>query len=218
MKRTILYLGGFILVASLLGGCVSKKKYEELARAKRSVDRNLLELKKEKSQLEKTLQVTIDDFNTIRYKLTQNNAEKDKAIDKQYSKLRSLEGKEKELKTELSDVAYQIQTNTTSSTEQITALEKNLQKISIERDQLRKQLTEVQTELEFEIRKIKSQLETATTHAGGKDEEITKLKADHEEMEKKLAWIRKTKTSADVEIKKLTNQVDLLKKELNKIK
>ena len=43
-----------------------------------------------------------------------------------------------------------------------------------------------------------------------------KLKADNEEMTKKLNWIRKTKADADAEIKKLTNQVNLLKKELLK--
>ena len=47
-------------------------------------------------------------------------------------------------------------------------------------------------------------------------EQLEKLKADNEEMTKKLNWIRKTKADADAEIKKLTNQVNLLKKELLK--
>lgn len=95
-------------------------------------------------------------------------------------------------------------------------MEKNLQKISAERDQLRKQLTEVQTGLEFENRKIKAQLETASGSLTAKDTEIQRLKNDNEEMNKKLNWIRKTKSEADAEIKKLTNQVNLLKKELSK--
>ena len=52
--------------------------------------------------------------------------------------------------------------------------------------------------------------------ASGKDAEIAKMKTECEEMTKKLNWIRKTKAEADAEIKKLTNQVNLLKKELNK--
>ena len=133
-----------------------------------------------------------------------------------YTKLRSLESKQVELKSELSNVADQIKTTTASSNEQITTLEKNLQKISAERDQLRKQLTEVQTGLEFENRKIKAQLETASGSLTAKDTEIQRLKNDNEEMNKKLNWIRKTKSEADAEIKKLTNQVNLLKKELSK--
>lgn len=76
-------------------------------------------------------------------------------------------------------------------------------------------MSEVQTNLEFENRRIKSELETANTKASGKDAEIARMKKECEEMTKKLNWIRKTKADADAEIKKLTNQVNLLKKELN---
>ena len=120
MRKTVLYVGGFILLSSILGSCVSKKKFDELARAKRESDRNVLELKKEKSQLEKDLQTAKEDFNTIRYKLTENNATKDKTIDQLYTQLRSLESKQVELKSELSNVADQIKTTTQSSSEQIS--------------------------------------------------------------------------------------------------
>lgn len=216
MRKTVLYVGGFIIISSLLGSCVSKKKYEELARAKREVDRNLLDLKKEKSQLEKNLQLAKDDFNTVRYKLTENNAAKDKTIDQLYTKLRSLESKQVELKSELSNVADQIKSTTQTSGEQIATLESSLQKITTDRDKLRQQLSEVQTNLEFENRKLKSELETLSSNSQGKEGEIAKLKADNEEMNKKLNWIRKTKTDADAEITKLNNQINLLKKELKK--
>ena len=98
MRKTILYLSGFMIISSLSVSCVSKKKFEELARAKREVDRNLLDLKRDKKQLEDQLQLAKDDFNTIRYKLTENNAVKDKTIDQLYTKLRSLESKQVELK------------------------------------------------------------------------------------------------------------------------
>ena len=205
MRKTILYLSGFMIISSLSVSCVSKKKFEELARAKREVDRNLLDLKRDKKQLEDQLQLAKDDFNTIRYKLTENNAVKDKTIDQLYTKLRSL-----------GNVADQIKTTTQSTSEQISSLESSLQKVSNERDQLRRQLTEVQTNLEFENQKIKAQLESATNNLQAQNGEVEKLKADNEEMTKKLNWIRKTKADADAEIKKLTNQVNLLKKELLK--
>mgnify|MGYP000740880453 len=50
MRKTILYLSGFMIISSLSVSCVSKKKFEELARAKREVDRNLLDLKRDKKQ------------------------------------------------------------------------------------------------------------------------------------------------------------------------
>lgn len=216
MRKSVLYIGGFIILSALCSSCVSKKKFEDLARAKRDVDRNVLDLKRENTKLEKELKATKDDFNTIRYKLTENNASKDKTIDQLYAKLRTLESKQIELKSELSNVADQIKTTTLSSEEQIASLEGSLQKVTAERDNFRKQLTEIQTNLEFENRKIKAELESTSANLQSKDTEITKLKASNEEMNKKLAWIRKTKADADAEIKKLTNQVNLLKKELNK--
>lgn len=216
MRKTVLYAGGFILISSLLGSCVSKKKYEDLARAKREVDRNLLETKREKAQLEKNLKLAKEDFNTIRYKLTENNAVKDKTIDQLYNKLRSLESKQVELKSELSNVADQIKTTTLTSGEQIASLESSLQKVTTDRDELRKQLSELQTKLEFENRRLKTELETASANSRSKESEIAKLQASQDEMTKKLNWIRKTKADADAEIKKLTNQVNLLKKELQK--
>ena len=56
MRKTVLYVGVFLVMSSLLGSCVSKKKYEELARAKRDSDRNIIDLQREKSKLEKDLQ------------------------------------------------------------------------------------------------------------------------------------------------------------------
>ena len=211
MRKTVLYVGGFIVISSLLGSCVSKKKYEELARAKREADRHVLELKREKSQLTNDLQAAKDDFNTIRYKLTENNA-----IDELYTKLRSLESKQVELKSELSNVADQIKTTTRSSSEQIASLETNLQRITAERDKIRQELNKVQTDLEFENQKLKSELQTVNSTAQGKIAELEKLKTQNEELNKKLGWIRKTKAEADAEIKKLSNQVNLLKKELSK--
>lgn len=216
MRKIALYLGGFIVISSLLSSCVSKKKFEELARAKREVDRNVLDLKRDKKKLEQELKLTQDDFNTIRYRLTENNAVKDKTIDELYIKLRSLESKQIELKSELSDVADQIKTTTQTSEERIASLENNLQKITAERDKLRKDLNELQSSLEWENRKLKNELETANSSAQAKENELAELKKSQEEMNKKLAWIRKTKAEADAEIKKLTNQVNLLKRELNK--
>lgn len=216
MRKIALYLGGFIVILSLLSSCVSKKKFEELARAKREVDRNVLDLKRDKKKLEQELKLTQDDFNTIRYRLTENNAVKDKTIDELYTKLRSLESKQIELKSELSDVADQIKTTTQTSEERIASLENNLQKITAERDKLRKDLNELQSSLEWENRKLKNELETANSSAQAKENELAELKKSQEEMNKKLAWIRKTKAEADAEIKKLTNQVNLLKRELNK--
>lgn len=214
MRRTALYLTGLIVISSLLTSCVSKKKFEDLARAKREVDRNLIDLKKDKKNLEKELQLAKDDFNAIRYKLTENNAAKDKTIDELYAKLSALQNKQTQLKSELSNVSDQMKYSSMTNEEQIASLETRLNQAIAERDKFRKELSNLQTNLEWENRKLKNELETTQSSLQTKDNEISQLKKENEEMDKKLAWIRKTKAQADAEIKKLTNQVNLLKKEL----
>jgi chromosome segregation ATPase len=216
MKKVLFYVGGIFIITSLLSSCVSKKKYEELAHAKRAVDRELLAEQQAKAKLEAELKLAKEDFNTIRYKLTANNAEKDKTIDQLYNQLRSLESKQIELKSELSDATDRIKSTKQSKEEQIAALEKLLQKTSNERDTFRKELSSIQGKLEFENQKLKSQIETLTGAAEGKEDEIAKLKAKNEEINAKLRQIQKSKSATDAEIKKLTNQVNLLKKELAK--
>ena len=117
MKRTALYIAGFALVSLSLTSCVSKKKFDDLARAKTMSDRQVAQLKKDKSNLEKNLQQAKDDFNKIRYELTENNAAKDKKIDELYTKLRGLESKQTALKTELEDINDQMKYSSQSSTE-----------------------------------------------------------------------------------------------------
>ena len=203
MKKTLFYIGGVVIIASLFGSCVSKKKYEDLARSKRAVDRELLATQQEKAKLEADLKLAKEDFNTIRYKLTANNAEKDKTIDQLYIQLRSLESKQMELKSELSDATDRIKSTKQSKEEQINALEKLLQRTSDERDNFRKELTSIQGKLEFENQKLKSQIETLTGTAENKENEIAKLKAKNEEINKKLTQIQKTKAATDAEIKKI---------------
>ena len=122
MRKTILYLSGFMIISSLSVSCVSKKKFEELARAKRSIDREVETLVNDKKSLESEIQKLKDDFNAVRYQLTVNNAAKDKQIDDLYTQLRALQNKESALKSELKDVAEQVKSKVQSSEGQLANL------------------------------------------------------------------------------------------------
>ena len=91
MKQITFYITGFIVLSALLTSCVSKKKFDELARAKRMSDRDIASLQNEKQNMEAEIQQLKSDFNAVRYQLTLNNAAKDKQIDELYTKLRALE-------------------------------------------------------------------------------------------------------------------------------
>ena len=81
MKQITFYITGFIVLSALLTSCVSKKKFDELARAKRMSDREIASLQNEKQNMEAEIQQLKSDFNAVRYQLTLNNAAKDKQID-----------------------------------------------------------------------------------------------------------------------------------------
>ena len=101
MRKGVIYISGILIFTFLFSSCVSKKKYEELARAKRSIDREVETLVNDKKSLESEIQKLKDDFNAVRYQLTVNNAAKDKQIEDLYTQLRALQNKESALKSDL---------------------------------------------------------------------------------------------------------------------
>ena len=119
MRKGLFYISGILIFTSLLSSCVSKKKYEELARAKRSIDREVATLENDKKSLESEMQKLKDDFNAVRYQLTANNAAKDKQIDDLNTQLRALQNKESALKSELKDVSEQVKSKVQSSEGQL---------------------------------------------------------------------------------------------------
>lgn len=69
MRKGLFYISGILIFTLLLSSCVSKKKYEELARAKRSIDREVATLENDKKSLESEMQKLKDDFNAVRYQV-----------------------------------------------------------------------------------------------------------------------------------------------------
>ena len=101
-----------------------------------------------------------------------------------------------------------------SKEEKIVSLDRSLKQITAERDKLKKEYTELENSLGWENRQLKSEIETSKNNLLIRNNENAKLQKDLDEMNKKLNWIRKQKAEGDAEIQKLTNQVNLLKKEL----
>ena len=52
MNQVFVFVSSILLTGVLFTSCVSKKKYEELARAKRSSDREVINLQSDKTSLE----------------------------------------------------------------------------------------------------------------------------------------------------------------------
>ena len=186
MRKGLFYISGILIFTLLLSSCVSKKKYEELARAKRSIDREVATLENDKKSLESEMQKLKDDFNAVRYQLTANNAAKDKQID--------------DLNTQ----------------GQLAELQLQLKRTTEERDQIRKQLTDYKTNADWDNRKLSNEVEHIKSSLKFKDSEIARLEKEIAGIKKQLADAKSQLTKKKQEVEKLTNQVNLLKKELSR--
>ena len=203
MRKGLFYISGILIFTLLLSSCVSKKKYEELARAKRSIDREVATLENDKKSLESEMQKLKDDFNAVRYQLTADNAAKDKQID--------------DLNTqELKDVSEQVKSKVQSSEGQLAELQLQLKRTTEERDQIRKQLTDYKTNADWDNRKLSNEVEHIKSSLKFKDSEIARLEKEIAGVKKQLADAKSQLTKKTQEVEKLTNQVNLLKKELSR--
>jgi len=216
MKRNSIYLIGLLVITTLMTSCVSKKKYDELMYDKQALNRNILMLKREKQALIHQFEQAKETFNLQLYKLTQNNAIKDKAIDNINLKLQETDKQTTNLKNRLAEFQDRSKLSQKSSQEQFSALENNLNKTIKDRDNIRKEMSEIQNKLDWENRKLKSQLEVTTNKNKTLQAGYNKLFNETSSLNKKLSNLQIEKTKGDSEIKKLANQIELLKKELFK--
>lgn len=216
MKKVVFYIGGVIIGTSLLTSCVSKKKFEELARAKRLSDREIAVLQGRTDSLLLEMATLRDGFNEIRYQLTLNNAAKDRMIDELSGKLRALESKESALKTELKDAHEAAKVNVMNKESELATLQEEVKAAVAERDKLREELTDYRTNAEWDNRKLKNEVETIKSNIKFKDEEIARLNKEIESVKAQVRAAKAEVSKKEAEIKKLTNQVNLLKSELKK--
>ena len=216
MKKNSIYLIGLLVITTLMTSCVSKKKYDELMHDKQALNRNVLMLKREKQDIIHQFEEAKETFNLQLYKLTQNNAIKDKAIDNINLKLQETDKQTTNLKNRLAEFQDRSKLSQESSQEQFSALENNLSKTIKDRDNIRKEMSEIQNKLDWENRKLKSQLEVTTNKNKTLQAGYNKLFNETSSLKKKLSNLQIEKTKGDSEIKKLANQIELLKKELFK--
>jgi len=214
MKKNSKYVIALLVITTTMISCVSKKKYEDLMHNKLALDRNVLMLKREKQNLIHEFEEAKKTFNSQLYKLTQNNAIKDKELDKINLKLNKTDKYTADLKSQLAELQDRSKLSQKSSQEQFSTLENNLKKTMQDRDNIRKEMSEIQNKLDWENRKLKDELELKENKNKTLKAEYNKLFNEISLLKKKLSKLQITKSKGDSEIKKLTNQVELLKKEL----
>ncbi|MDR2131516.1 MAG: hypothetical protein LBP56_10215 [Odoribacteraceae bacterium] len=190
MKKVWLYTFVFSLATLLLASCVSKKKFDHLARAKRAADREIVQLLGEREALDTKVKQLQTEFNTARYKLTENNAAKEKQIADLYSTLRAREDRGSALETELQDVEEQARYVEKTHAQRISSLEERLRTVVTERDEARAQLAELRNVFERENRRWKAETEQLANEITTKDARIKALNEELKTVKSLLATTR----------------------------
>lgn len=196
MKQTPARSLVLFIIPALLLSCVSRKKFDNLARAKRSADSEVFYLTGEREALEEKVKQLQTTFNAERYKLTLNNAAKDKQIDELHATSRAREDRVSALRTELEDAGEEARQATETRDRRVAGLEERLRTVVTERDEARGQLGRLGA-VELDNRKWKAEAERL---AG----EVTRLNKELETLKGQLETARKM-------LQELTRKAEQLK-------
>ncbi|MDE5420249.1 hypothetical protein L3049_19835 [Labilibaculum sp. DW002] len=224
MKKKILALS--LLPLFLFSCVVSKKKYEELEYAKRRSDAKVVALDKENSkkgkqinQLNSKLDQTLSEYNEMKNSMSESNAMKNTEIDDLSTELMGLASDTTELKVRLLETLDKYNSALNRNEEnnvQISGLLKQISVLKQESSKLSQDIKTAGVEAEWEKKKVATEARKALDALKQKDDEISTLKSEILEKDGKLNWLRKVKEQNEAEIEKLTNQVNLYKKEYEK--
>lgn len=224
MKKQFLVLS--ILPLFLLSCVVSKKKYEELEYAKRRSDAKVTALDKENSkkgkhitQLSSKLDQTLAEYNDMKNSMSESNAMKNTEIDDLSTELMGLSSDTTELKVRLMETLdkYNSALNLNEkNNEKISSLLQQIDRLKLESGKLNKDLKAAIIDADWEKKKVETEIQNKKNLETIKDRDIEILKAEIKEKDGKLNWLRKVQIDNEAEIEKLTNQVNLYKKEYEK--
>ncbi|RZT95645.1 hypothetical protein EV201_0269 [Ancylomarina subtilis] len=217
MNKKILILT--IIPLALASCVVSKRKYEELDYAKRKSDAQVRKLNKDNSDLDTKLKQTLAEYNEMKNSMAESNAQKNVEIDQLSTELFSMASDTTSLKEKLHETLgnYKFAQERNAENEAIISkLKEQIKNLKAESYRLTKELDISLKDKEMESQKADGEKLKLKEKLAQKDNQIAKVKKEMEVVNGKIAWLRKVKKQNDAEIERLTNQMNLYKKEYEK--
>jgi len=217
MNKKILILT--IIPLALASCVVSKRKYEELDYAKRKSDAQVRKLNKDNSDLDTKLKQTLAEYNEMKNSMAESNAQKNVEIDQLSTELFSMASDTTSLKEKLHETLgnYKFAQERNAENEAvISKLKEQIKNLKAESYRLTKELEISLKDKEMESQKADGEKLKLKEKLAQKDNQIAKVKKEMEVVNGKIAWLRKVKKQNDAEIERLTNQMNLYKKEYEK--
>lgn len=217
MNKKLLILS---IVPLVLVSCVvSKRKYEELDYAKRKSDAKVRKLDKDNSALDSRLKQTLAEYNDMKNSMAESNAQKNVEIDELSTELFSMASDTTSLKQKLHETLgnYKFAQERNAENEaMISKLSVQIKDLKSETSRLTKDLDANLKDKEWENQKVAGEKLKLKEKIAQKDNQIAKVKKEMEVVNGKITWLRKVKKQNDAEIQRLTNQMNLYKKEYEK--
>ncbi|MGZ2368232.1 hypothetical protein ACXR6G_00415 [Ancylomarina sp. YFZ004] len=217
MNRKLLILSIMPLV--LVSCVVSKRKYEELDYAKRKSDAQVRKLGKDNTTLDSKLKQTLAEYNEMKNSMAESNAQKNVEIDELSTELFSMASDTTSLKLKLHETLgnYKFAQERNAENEMIISkLNEQVKGLKAESSRLTQDLSASIKDKEWEGKKVAGQKLKLEEKIAQKDNQIAKVKKEMDVVNGKITWLRKVKKQNDAEIERLTNQMNLYKKEYEK--
>jgi len=217
MNKKLLILS---IVPLVLASCVvSKRKYEELDYAKRKSDAKVRKLDKDNSALDSRLKQTLAEYNDMKNSMAESNAQKNVEIDQLSTELFSMASDTTSLKQKLHETLgnYKFAQERNAENEAlISKLKVQVMDLKSETSRLTKDLDANLKDKEWESQKVAGEKLKLKEKIVQRDNQLAKVKKEMEVVNGKITWLRKVKKQNDAEIERLTNQMNLYKKEYEK--
>ena len=151
--------------------------------------------------------------------MAESNAQKNVEIDELSSELFSMASDTTSLKEKLHETLgnYKfVQERNAENEAIITKLNDQVKILKAESSQLTNDLNASLKDKEWETKKVAGEKLKLEEKIAQKDNQLAKVKKEMEVVNGKIVWLRKVKKQNDAEIEKLTNQMNLYKKEYEK--
>jgi len=217
MNKKILILS--IMPLILVSCVVSKRKYEELDYAKRKSDAEVRKLGKDNQFLDSKLKQTLAEYNEMKNSMAESNAQKNVEIDQLSTELFSMASDTTSLKQKLHETLgnYKFAQERNAENEAtITKLNDQIKSLKVESSRLSNELSASVKDKEWESQKVAGEKLKLEEKISQKDNQLIKVKKEMDVINGKITWLRKVKKQNDAEIERLTNQMNLYKKEYEK--
>lgn len=201
-----------IIALISLNSCVSKKKFNKLALDKIKSDESINKLQIENKQLEDNVLSIKEEANSIRYKLTYNNAQKDSFIDSLSLVLQKMKSEQELLNSEIDNNNEKQTKYSLSRKKLIQDLESQMNKLTDEKNSLEQEMISLRTDSRFNLERKENEMLILKENIKTRDFEINEIKKEIDIIKKKNSSLKEDNKLKEEEIAKLNNQIKLLKK------